>query len=66
MRKLNDLITEATRQISKIINLNEELYLAQIIKVNTDFNPINYRLCHTNYFDDEGKHIFNIWLEEIK
>ena len=81
-----DLITEtsykefelrdlAVKQISNIINQNEELYLAQVIKMNPDIDPSDYVLCRqwvtptnndlsTTYPVVSGQEVMKYWLEK--
>jgi len=55
----------AVSHVSDTIMLNQELFLAQIIKMNPEINLLNYRVCYKpiECEDGFGK---SFWLEEIK
>lgn len=55
----------AVRHVSDTIMLNQELFLAQIIKINPEINLLNYRVCHKP-IEYEGSFGESFWLEEIK
>jgi hypothetical protein len=44
---------------------NQELYLAQIIKMNPDINLLNYTLCKMLCYEEDGKYYEKTWLQEI-
>lgn len=61
-----DLMQKATRTIREKIEGNQELYLAQIIKMNPDINLLDYTLCHMPCYEQDGKHYEKMWLEKIR
>jgi hypothetical protein len=54
-----DYRQEAIRKIKEAIDQNQELFVAQAIKINPDLNPLDYVLCHMDY---DGSYKF--WLEK--
>lgn len=61
-----DLVQRAIRTIRERIEGNQELYLAQIIKMNPDINLLDYTLCHMPYYEQDGKYYDKMWLEKIR
>ena len=43
---------------------NQELYLAQIIKMNPEINLLNYTLCKMPCYEEDGKYYEKTWLQE--
>jgi len=58
-------IQDMARERIRIDLANQELYLAQIIKMNPEINLVNYRVCHRP-IEHEGSFGESFWLEEIK
>jgi hypothetical protein len=61
-----DFLQRAVKYVTDTLNNNQELYLAQIIKMNPKINLLNYTLCKMPCYEEDGKFYEKIWLEEIK
>lgn len=65
-----EIFERAVKHIQDVINSNEELYLAQIIKMNPDINLLEYSLCSAPFVikPDELDIVqtgSKIWLEKL-
>ncbi len=66
----NHVIAQSIQDMAKerirIDLANQELYLAQIIKMNPDINLLNYVLCKMPCYEEDGKYYEKTWLQEKK
>ena len=60
-----EIFDHAVKHVRDTLNDNQELFLAQIIKMNPEINLVNYRVCHKP-IEHEGSFGESFWLEEIK
>lgn len=58
-----EIFESVVRHVSDTIMLNQELYLAQIIKMHPEIDLMKYRMCYKPLEDAIGT---SFWLEEIK
>lgn len=69
-----ELIQKAVKTVSDAINSNQELFLAQIIKMNPDIDLLKYQICYAPTFGEDIDTYGNVtktygqkwWLEEIE
>lgn len=54
----------AIKKITEVIDGNQELFIAQIIKANPDINLLNYTLCRMDTYGNNGAMGMKFWLEE--
>jgi hypothetical protein len=59
-------IQDMAKERIRIDLANQELYLAQIIKMNPSINLLNYTLCKMPCYEQDGKYYEKTWLEKIK
>jgi hypothetical protein len=57
-----EIFDHAVKHVTETINNNQELFLAQIIKMNPEINLIEYKICHM-YLSHSGLNEF--WLEKV-
>jgi len=66
----NHVIVQSIQDMAKerirIDVANQELYLAQIIKMNPEINLLNYTLCKMPCYEEDGRYYEKTWLQEIK
>ena len=59
-------IQDMAKERIRIDLANQELYLAQIIKMNPEINLLNYTLCKMSCYEEDGKYYEKTWLQEIR
>ena len=56
-----EIFDHAVKHVQDTIDNNQELFLAQIIKMNPEINLIDYKICH-RHLSHSGLNEF--WLEK--